>query len=84
LTDRAELAASCKANRGPAGAPLFLINHWISTDPVPLSSNAAKVNAYNVLLRRARESQRVRKPFPNLLAVNFSKQGNLRRVVDVR
>ena len=41
LTDPAGLAATCRPNRGPAGAPLFLVNHWITTDPVPLPSNAA-------------------------------------------
>ena len=24
---------TCPENRGPAGAPLFLINHWVTTDP---------------------------------------------------
>ena len=50
LTDPAQLAASCRPNRGPSSAPLFLINHWISTDPVPLPSHAATVNAYEPLL----------------------------------
>jgi hypothetical protein len=82
LTKPSELPASCKPNRGPAGAPLFLLNHWITTDPVPLPSNAAKVNAYDPLLRRARECQRLRKHLPNLVAVNFYAQGDLFRVVD--
>ena len=82
LTKSQDLPASCKPNRGPADAPLFLINHWISTDPVPLPSNAAKVNAYEPLLRRARECQRLRERFPNLLAVNFYKEGDLFKVVD--
>ena len=64
LTEPAKLPASCKPNRGPAGAPLFLVNHWISTDPVPLPSNAAKVNAYEPLLARAQECQRLRKHLP--------------------
>ena len=54
LTDPDELAKSCEPNRGPEGAPIFLVNHWITTDPVPLPSNAAKVNAYEPLLARAR------------------------------
>lgn len=33
LTNPDNLDASCEPNRGPAGAPLFLVNHWISTDP---------------------------------------------------
>jgi hypothetical protein len=82
LTKPAELPASCKENRGPADAPLFLVNHWISTDPVPLPSHAEKVNAYDPLLRRARECKSIRKRLPNLLAVNFYRKGDLFRVVD--
>ena len=36
------LPASCKPNRGPEGAPLFLINHWVSTDPIPRPSDATR------------------------------------------
>ena len=68
LTDPAKLAASCEPNRGPARAPLFLVNHWISTDPAPRPSDASKVNAYGPLLRRARDCQRIRDHLPNLLA----------------
>jgi hypothetical protein len=82
LTAQAGLAATCKASRGPSGAPLFLINHWVSTDPVPRPSDASKVNAYTPLLRRARDCQSLRKHLPNLLAVNFYKRGDLFRVVD--
>jgi hypothetical protein len=83
LTAQSTLAASCVANRGPAsGAPLFLLNHWISTDPIPLERDAKTVNAYGPLLRRAQECERVRDHLPNLVAVNFYKQGELFRVVD--
>ena len=82
LTKPANLPASCKPNRGPKRAPLFLINHWVSTDPVPRPSDAAKVNAYETLLARARECERIRGHLPNLLAVNFYKEGDVFRVVD--
>ena len=83
LTTPSELAASCVPNRGPAsGAPLFLLNHWISTDPIPLERDATTVNAYGSLLRRAQECQRIRGHLPNLVAVNFYKQGDLFRVVN--
>jgi hypothetical protein len=82
LDDPAKLPASCKANRGPARAPLFLVNHWISTDPVPRPSDAAKVNAYKPLLRRMRECQHRRRHLPNLVAVNFYRRGDVFRVVD--
>src|ERR687896_1063390 len=82
LTKRANLPASCRPNRGAANAPLFLLNHWITTDPAPLPSNAAKVNAYSPLLRRTRECRRIRKHLPNLVAVDFYRRGDLFRVVD--
>jgi hypothetical protein len=82
LTAPGTLAASCRQNRGPAEAPIFLVNHWITTDPVPLPSNAAKVNAYDPLLARMRECRRVRRHFPNLVAVDFYREGDLFRVVD--
>jgi hypothetical protein len=82
LTDSKELAASCKPNRGPDRAPLFLVNHWISTDPLPRPSDAAKVNAYKALLARMRECQRIRGHLPNLVAVNFYRTGDVFKVVD--
>ena len=82
LTDPDKLDKSCEPNRGPEGAPLFLVNHWITTDPVPLPSNAAKVNAYDPLLARARDCARVRDHVPNMVAVNFYLEGDVFRVVD--
>jgi hypothetical protein len=61
---------------------MFLINHWISTDPIPLPSQASVVNAYDALLQRARECQRIRHHLPNLLAVNFYRRGDVFDVVD--
>jgi hypothetical protein len=83
LTTPADLPASCKRNRGPPSAPLFLINHWVSTDPVPRPSDAAKVNAFDPLLARARECERLRHHLPTLLAVNFYLEGDVFKVVDV-
>jgi hypothetical protein len=82
LTDPERLAASCKPNRGPQRAPLFLVNHWISTDPVPLPSHAAKVNAHAPLLARLRDCRRIRDHLPNLVAVNFYRTGDVFKVVD--
>jgi hypothetical protein len=76
------LPATCAANRGPGDAPLFLINHWVTTDPVPRPSNAAEVNAYAPLLARARECERIRHHVPNLLAVDFYRRGDVFRVAD--
>jgi hypothetical protein len=82
LTDPDELPASCEPNRGPERAPLFLVNHWISTDPIPLPSDASEVNAYEPLLRRARECKTMRDHLPNLVAVNFYRRGDVFKVVD--
>jgi hypothetical protein len=82
LTSPSKLDASCQENRGREGAPLFLINHWISTDPLPKPSDASIVNAYEPLLARAKDCERVRGHLPNLLAVNFYKRGDLFKVVD--
>jgi hypothetical protein len=82
LTSTDNLEESCEPNRGPDDAPLFLLNHWITTDPVPLPSKAAKVNAYDPLMARARDCQRIRNHLPNLVAVNFYRRGDLFRVVD--
>jgi len=82
LTKRDNLDKSCEPNRGPEGAPVFLANHWITTDPVPLPSNASKVNAYDPLLARVRDCQRIRHHLTNLVSVNFYLRGDLFKVVD--
>jgi hypothetical protein len=82
LLARAGLAATCRPNRGPEDAPLFLVNHWVTTDPAPLPSHADQVNAYAPLMRRLRECERVRRHIPNLVAVNFYARGDLLRAVD--
>jgi hypothetical protein len=82
LVAPAGLAATCVANRGPERAPMFLLNHWVSTDPLPRPGDAAQVNAYGPLLRRAQECARIRGHVPNLVAVNFYRRGDLFRVVD--
>ena len=83
LTAPANLPVSCEPNRGPKeGAPVFLVNHWVSTDPFPRPSDAARVNAYKPLLARMRECERIRHHMPNLVAINFYEEGDVFRVVD--
>jgi len=82
LVDPRLLPRSCRENRGPADAPLFLVNHWIDTSPAPRPSNAAKVNARRPLLRRARECERLRGRMPNMLAVDFWRTGDVIGVAD--
>ncbi len=82
LIDPELLPASCRENRGPAGAPLFLVNHWIDTSPAPRPSNAAKINARGPLLRRARECERLRDHRTSMLAVDFWKTGDVLGVAE--
>ena len=82
LTDPAELDASCAPNRGLSSAPLFLVNHWVSTDPLPLPSNAARVNARGPLLARLRDCERIRHRVPNLVAVNYYRRGDVMAAID--
>jgi hypothetical protein len=77
----ADTATSCEDNRGPAAAPLFLVNNWVTTDPTPRPSNAETVNAYGTLLARARACRRLRDHLPNLIAVDFYRRGQLLHVV---
>jgi hypothetical protein len=73
---------SNKPNRGGTGGSLLLMNHWIDSTPTPLPSNAAIVNAYDFLLKRARQCRKQRGMMPNLVAVDFYRTGDLMRVVD--
>jgi hypothetical protein len=68
---------SCRPNRGGTSGSLFQINHWIETTPAPQPTNAEIVNAYDILLRRASECQRVRKHLPNVIAVDFYDIGDV-------
>jgi hypothetical protein len=71
---------SNRPNRGGKNGSLLLMNHWIETAPSSLPSNAQIVNAYDVLLKRARACRRERRMLPNLIAVDFYRTGDLFRV----
>ena len=73
---------SCRPNRGGTEGSLFLINHWLETTPAPRASNAAIVNAYDFLLRRARTCERERRHIPNIISVDFYSVGDLVRVAN--
>ena len=72
---------SCAPNRGSLDDPLFLVNHWIS-DVTAEVSNAARVNALDVLLPRLEECQAERGRIPNFVAVDFYDHGDLFEAVD--
>jgi len=73
---------TCAVNRGGTKGSLFLLNNWIDTTPAPRPSNAEKVNAYDTLLRRARECQKERGLLPNVIAVDFYRTGDVFGVAD--
>jgi hypothetical protein len=72
---------SNRPNRGGTGGSLLLMNHWIETTPMPKPSNAAIVNAREVLLERIFALERERQRRPNLVAVDFCDVGDLVSVV---
>ncbi len=84
FTTPAQLAApsSCRANRGPANAPLFEINHFITNASPPSVQTARVVNARGFLMDRVRECETARGLPPTIVAVDFYDQGDLLGVVD--
>jgi hypothetical protein len=78
---RAAADFSCRPNRGRPDSPLFQINHWLEK-LTPSPGDAAVVNAYDLILARARQCEQERGRLPNLIAVNFYEVGDLLRVVD--
>lgn len=74
---------TCAPNRGgDRGGSLFLLNNWIDTYPIPRTSNARIVNSYDFLLDRARRCERERGMFPNILAVDLYRTGDVVGVAD--
>lgn len=67
---------SCRANRGPADAPLFLVNHWVETYP-PNPRNADVANRRDVIVDRARRCGDLRDRWPQLVAVDFVERGDV-------
>ncbi len=72
---------SCAPNRGGTAGALFQVNHWIETTPAPRPSNAAIVNARDVLLPRLERCARERGRPVNIVAVDFYRSGDLLAVV---
>jgi hypothetical protein len=72
---------SCEPHRGGTAGSLLLMNHWISTPPSSVPSDAKIANAYEVLLARARACRAERGLLPNLIAVDFYRTGDLFNVV---
>ncbi|MEM6995749.1 MAG: hypothetical protein AAF721_34890 [Myxococcota bacterium] len=76
-------AFDCSVNRGSADHPLFLLNHWISTDAgLPSASEAATANALAVLSARVEQCEATAGRRPGFIAVDYYEQGDLFAVVD--
>ncbi len=70
---------SCRLNRGKAGDPLFLVNHWIG--PVPKIDFARDVNGEAVLGARVEECTKEAGRAPTFVGVDFYEVGDLFSVV---
>jgi hypothetical protein len=77
-----EAPTSCEPNRGGTAGSLLLINHWVDTPPAPRVTIARTVNAHDFLATRVHRCRARRGMLPNLVAVDFYRQGDAARVVD--
>jgi hypothetical protein len=73
-----ERPASCAANRGTDGAPVFQFNHWVT----PARSGSARRVNTSILRERVAECTTQRGRIPTLVAVDFAEQGAVLSVVD--
>ena len=80
--EQLEKPDSCEPNRGPRTAPFFLMNHWVDTSPAPRPTNAKVVNKKQFLLDRAAMCTELRGIAPNIIAIDFFKEGNVFGAVD--
>ena len=72
---------SCDLLRGTRDAPLFLVNHWLNR-PQRRVSDAALVNAADVLGPRLDKCVTERRHIPNFVAVDYYDRGALFSEVD--
>jgi hypothetical protein len=77
-----EAPAACEPNRGGTAGSLLLINHWVDTPPVPRVSIARRVNAHDFLSGRVARCRLRRGMLPNVVAVDFYREGAAAQVVD--
>ena len=77
-----EAPTSCEPNRGGTAGSLLLVNHWVDTPPLPLVSIARRVNAHAFLADRVARCRKRRAMLPNVVAVDFYREGAAAQVVD--
>ncbi len=68
---------SCAPNRGGDTGSLLLVNHWVDTSPAPRKTIARTVNARAVLGARLERCRQERKMLPNVVAVDFYRDGDV-------
>ncbi len=74
----------CSYNRGQPENPLFLMNHFITSEALGLGQvdSAAVINEEAYLLNRINQCESELGRTPNFIAVDFVSIGNARNVVD--
>ncbi len=72
---------ACQLNRGSPGAPLLLLNNWV-TRTASSRHAAAQANSADFLLHQAQLCLRERGRKPNFLAVDFAETGQLLSAVN--
>ena len=77
-TSSLQTTSSCGPNRGPASAPIFQLNHWVT----PPTRNRAHAVNYSVLRSRVGRCMHQRRRIPTLVAVDFADNSDVLRVVD--
>ncbi len=70
----------CRPKRGTADSPLFLVNHWVGHEP-PSPKVAGSANSQAFLEARLRRCFAERGLIPNIVAVDFSGEGDLVKTV---
>ena len=73
---------SCSLGRGKRSAPLLLMNHWLDTGGLPRKSLADEVNSTDVLLERAETCRQRLNQAPNIIAIDFYNEGNIKGVIE--
>jgi hypothetical protein len=75
-------AFDCRPNRGPAAAPMLLINHWVSKKGLADPSAASRANQRDTLEERMERCIQERGVFPTIVAVDFAGRGHLVATAD--
>ena len=75
-------ARPCAPNRGGDAGSLLLVNHWVDTSPAPRKTIARAVNARAVLGARLERCRQERKLLPNIVAVDFYRDGDVFPLVE--